>query len=175
MEELFWSCLAFGVLFTLVSVVLGDLVSHALGGALDFMSVDYLNPTTLAIAITVFGGSGIMLSRYTPLPGFASLAGALALAGGIGFLAAKYYVKPLKNTESSTAYSMQGLTGRLGEVLTSIPAGDGCGEVLLKVGAGHSNHIASSFDGNAIQSGVRVVVVQVKDGVLYVSRFENKE
>lgn len=175
MEQLFWSCLAFGVLFTLVSVVLGDLVSHALGGALDFMSVDYLNPTTLAIGITVFGGAGIMLGKYTPLPGLVVLAGAAVTAGLIAFLAAKYYVLPLKNTESSTAYSMKGLNGRLGEVLTPIPPDGGCGEVLLKVGAGHSNHIAASFDGSAIQSGVRIVVIEVKDGVLYVSRFENME
>lgn len=176
MVEVYWSCLAFGVLFTLVTVVLGDLVSSALGGALDFLSMDYLNPTVLAVGITVFGGTGITLHEYSPLPGLLVLAAAVAAAGFIGFLAARYLVKPMRKTENSTAYSMKGLAGRLGEVITALPAGRaGYGEVLLKVGAGNANHIAASFDGSAIQAGTRVVVVEVKDGVLYVSRFENME
>ncbi len=172
MEQLFWGCLAFGVLFTLVTVVLGDLVSSALDGALDFLSLDFLNPTVLAVGITVFGGAGIMLVQYTAIPALLAAVAAVAIAGVIGFLVGRYYVKPMKNTENSTAYTMKGLSGRLGEVITSIPTG-GCGEVLVKVGAGNSNHIAESFDGSAIQAGNRVVVVDVRDGVLYVSRFEN--
>jgi membrane-bound ClpP family serine protease len=175
MDELYWSCLAFGVLFTLVTVVLGDLVSHAVGGALDFLSLDYLNPTVLAVGITVFGGAGITLTQYTLLPHLIVLAAALVMAVLMGFVVSRYLVKPMKKTENSTAYSMKGLNGRLGEVITTVPGGNGCGEVLLKVGAGNTNHIAASFDGSAIQAGVRVVVVEVKDGVLYVTRFENKE
>jgi membrane protein implicated in regulation of membrane protease activity len=171
--ELYWSCLAFGVLFTLVTVVLGDLVSHAVGGALDFLSLDYLNPTSLAIGITVFGGAGILLDEYTGLAGLLVIGAALLLAGFIAYLITRYLVLPLRKAESSTAYSMSKLAGRLGEVITPIPEGGGFGEVLLKVGAGNSNHAAASFEGNAIQAGVRVVVVEVRDGDLYVSRFEN--
>lgn len=175
MEELYWSCLAGGILFTLVTVVLGDLVSHALHGALDFLSMDYLNPTVLAAGITVFGGAGIMLTEYWPLPAVLVFIAAFLLAAGAGYLLARYYVKPMKETENSTAYSMKGLSGRIGEVITSIPSGGGCGEVLLKVGAGNTNHIAASFDGSAIQAGTRVVIVEVKDHTLYVSRFENMD
>lgn len=174
MEELYWSCLAGGILFTLVTVVLGDLVSQALHGALDFLSVDYLNPTVLAVGVTVFGGTGITLTDHSLLGGAVVLLVSLLLALVIGFLVARYYIRPLKKTENSTAYSMKGLSGRIAEVITSIPP-QGFGEVLVRVGAGNANHIAASFDGSAIQAGAKVVVIEIKDGVLYVSRFENMD
>lgn len=172
MQELFWACLAGGILFTLVTAVLGDIVSHALHGALDFLSADYLNPMVLAAGITVFGGTGILLDDYSPLPAAAIIVLALAFAVLTGALIGKYYIRPMKKSENSTAYSMNGLKGRIGEVLTAIP-GKGCGEVLVKVGAGNTNQIAASFDGTDIQAGTRVVVVEVKDGTVYVSRFEH--
>lgn len=172
MEQLFWGCLAFGILFTFVTVVLGDLVSVALDGALDFLSLDFLNPTVVAVVITVFGGAGIMIQRYSVLSAAGVLLLALVLAVLTGFLVARYYVKPMKNTENSTAYTMSSLNGKLGEVITPIPE-KGYGEVLVRVGAGNSNHIAASFDGSAIQTGDRILVIDVREGVLYVSRFEN--
>lgn len=172
MEQLFWGCLSFGILFTFVTVVLGDLVSAGLDGALDFLSLDFLNPTVLAVGVTVFGGAGIMLMRYGAWSGPLAGIGGLGLAGGIGYLVSRFYVKPMRQSENSTAYSVAGLNGRIGELITGIP-GSGYGEVLVKVGAGNTNHIAASFDGNAIQAGERVVVVEAKEGVLYVSRFEN--
>lgn len=174
MEQLFLGCLAFGIMFTLVSVVLGDLVSAALDGALDFLSLDFLNPTVFAVGITVFGGTGILLMDYSALNTLSSVLISLAAAAGIGGLVSRFYVKPMKNAENSTAYSVKSLSGRLGEVITPVPA-DGYGEVLLKVGAGNANHIAASFDKSAIQAGARIVVIDVQDGVLLVSRFENKD
>lgn len=174
MAELYWACFAGGILFTLVTVVLGDLLSQAVHGALDFLSADWLNPTVLAGGITAFGGVGILADKYTgllwPLVMLIAL-GAAVLAGALLYFLS---VKPMKNSENSTAYSMKSLNGRLGEVITSIPA-DGFGEVLIKVGAGNTNHIAASFDRTVIQAGTRVVVVEVRDDTAYVSRFENKE
>ncbi|MNH46118.1 hypothetical protein D3C79_1087720 [compost metagenome] len=63
------------------------------------------------------------------------------------------------------------MSGTLAEVLVPIPA-SGCGEVMVKVGAGFTNQIASSFEGVAIASGARVVVVEVKDSTLYVSEVD---
>ncbi|MDF2926809.1 MAG: protease [Paenibacillaceae bacterium] len=172
MEQVFWGCFSFGIIFTFVTVVLGDLLSAGLDGALDFLSLDFLNPTVFAVGVTVFGGAGIMLTRYTAFAGLFAALAALVIAGVIAYTVGRFYVKPIKKSENSTAYSMVGLSGRIGEVLTGIPV-NGFGEVLVKVGAGNTNHVAASFDGNAIQAGTRIVVVEVKNGVLYVSRFEN--
>ncbi|WP_040948729.1 NfeD family protein [Gorillibacterium massiliense] len=173
MLEVYTGCLVFGVLFAVVSVFLGDIISTSLDGILDFLSADYLNPTVLASGITLFGGVGILTTQYTDMSRGWVLTLAI-LAAAIGGLAVHFfYVVPMHKSENSTGYSMRGLTGRLGEVITPIPS-NGYGEVLIRAGVGVSNHIAASFEHNEIQAGVKVVVVEVKDGILYVTRFENK-
>lgn len=42
--------------------------------------------------------------------------------------------------------------------------------MLIKIGAGNTNQIAASSDGEDIPAGTRVVVAEIKDGVLYVFR-----
>lgn len=170
--ELYLSCLALGVLFTLVSVILGDLISTALDGALDFLSLDFLNPTSAAVGITVFGGAGILMREYSGLAAAAVFIAALAAALAAGALTTRFIVKPLRATENSSGYTIRSLEGRMGEVITPLPSGGGCGEVLMRTGGGVSNHIATSLDGTEIQAGERVVVVEARDGTLYVTRFE---
>jgi hypothetical protein len=56
--------------------------------------------------------------------------------------------------------------------LTSIPA-EGLGEVLITMVGGTTNHMAASIDREAIREGTRVVVIDVRDHVLYVTPFQN--
>lgn len=171
MLEFYWGCLIFGILFAVVTVLFGDLLSSAAGGFLDFLSVDFLQPMVVAGAITIFGGAGILLSGYTEWVGLSIilLSAAIAIAGSV--LIYYFYVKPMNNSENSTGYSVQDLKGSLGEVIISIPE-HGYGEVLVKVGAGVSNHSAKSLDQHPIPAGNKIVVVEVKEGVLLVSNFE---
>jgi len=174
METLFLACLIGGVLFTIVSVVFGDWLSVALDGMLDFLSLDgyqWLQPTAVVGAITMFGGAGLLLHRYSPLAGVVLVVVALliGIVAGIGvyFL----YIRPMERSENSTGYSIKDLSGTMAEVLVPIPS-RGFGEVMVKIGGGHANHIAASFDGEDIADGARVVVVEVKDGTLFVSKLE---
>ncbi|MDF2722200.1 MAG: rane protease regulatory rane protein [Paenibacillus sp.] len=172
MEQLFWGCLAGGVLFAIVTVVFGDLISHAIDGILDFLSVDALRklrPMVIVSGITVFGGAGLLLLHYTPLWGVLVVLLALLSAVVIGIAVYLFYVRPMENSENSTAFSIRELSGRIGEVIVPIPP-RGYGEVLLKVGAGNTNQIAASFDGDDLEAGARVVVVEVRDDTLFVSR-----
>ncbi|WP_429368303.1 protease [Paenibacillus sp. DS2015] len=173
MEALFMGCLVGGVLFAIVTVLLGDILSSALDGMLDFLSVDFLNPMIVAGAVTVFGGAGILFTRYS---GFAttvivilSILTAILVSVVIYFL----YVKPMENSENSTGYSIQDMIGRIGEVTIPLPS-QGFGEVMIKVGAGNTLHIASSLEQVSLSAGIRVVVVDVEDGFLWVSEFEEK-
>lgn len=175
MEQLFWACLAGGVLFALVTVVFGDLISNAIDGVLDFLSVDGLwkiRPMVLVSGITSFGGAGLLLTHYTALGSLWSSVIALAAAIGLSILVFVAYVRPMENSENSTAFSIRELSGLIGEVLVPIPP-RGYGEVLLKVGAGHTNQIAASFDGDTLAAGERVVVVEVRDDTLFVSRLDD--
>lgn len=171
METLFLSCLIGGILYAIVSVVFGDWLGQALDGALDFLSLDghsWLSPTTLVGGITMFGGAGLMLGRYTAFGAAAILIIALLIALIAGTAVFFLYTKPMEQSESSIAFALNDLSGMLAEVLVPIPV-SGYGEVMVKVGAGFTNQIAASFEGFEIAEGARVVVVEVRDSTLYVS------
>jgi membrane protein implicated in regulation of membrane protease activity len=89
----------------------------------------------------------------------------------ISLLVYAAYVRPMQNAENSVAFSMNDLIGKIGEIIVPIPAG-GYGEVLMKAGAGQTNQIAASFEGDEIETGARVVTVEVKDHTLYVVRLD---
>ncbi|MHA0855649.1 protease [Paenibacillus sp. CMAA1364] len=173
MDALYLGCLVGGVLFALVSVVLGDILSDMLDGMLDFMSVDFLKPMVITSAITVFGGSGILLSRYSDLGSMTNMLLSILIAVFISVLVFYLYVKPMENSENSTGYSIQDLIGRIGVVTITLPT-LGYGEVMLKVGAGNVLHIASSLEKVEIPAGIRVVIVKIVDGVLQVTQFEER-
>ncbi|MBP3961149.1 NfeD family protein [Paenibacillus lignilyticus] len=174
MEGLFMGCLVGGILFAIVSVVLGDWLSASLDGMLDFLSLDghpILQPMAIVGGITVFGGAGLLLDRHTGLgPAIVlvlSILCAVAAALGVYY----FYVRPMQKTENSTGYSMKELAGTIGEVSVPIPA-KGYGEVMIRVGAGLTSHIASSHDGVLIPNGSRVVVINVEGHSLMVSLLE---
>ncbi len=174
MQEVYTGLLVTGILFALVTVLLGDLLSNALDGMFGWMSGDLLHvfqPMVLFSAITVMGGSGLMLMRLTSLGTAYVLALASLVAVGTSVLVYLLYVKPMNNTDNSVAFSMNDLVGRIGEVSVPIPA-RGCGEVLYRMGGSVTNQIAESFDGIEIASGARVVTVEVREGSVWVSPLE---
>ncbi|MBM7563546.1 NfeD family protein [Paenibacillus sacheonensis] len=174
MEGVFLGCLFGGIFFAIVSVVLGDWLSLALDGMLDFLSLDgvpVLQPTAVVGGITVFGGAGLLLEHHSGLGAIVNtvIAVLLAVIAAIGIYL--LYIRPMERSEQSTGYSMKELNGMIGDVIVPIPA-TGFGEVTVKVGAGLTNHIAASFDGMAIPSGTRVVVIRVEAHTLLVSKLE---
>jgi len=175
MEALFWACLIGGIVYSVVTIVFGDILGDALDGLLDFLpdGLDWLHPMTVVGGITVFGGAGLMLGHYTDLAVWGVVAFALLAAVVIGAGVYFFYVRPMRATESSTGYSMVEMPGKLAEVLVPIPA-DGYGEVMLRMGAaGVTNRMAASFDGVPVEAGAQVVVVEVRDGTLYVSKLDS--
>ncbi|AJS57580.1 NfeD family protein [Paenibacillus sp. IHBB 10380] len=173
MEALFLGCLIGGVLFAIVTVLLGDVLSSALDGMLDFLSVDFFNPTIVAGAVTVFGGTGVLLVRYSGFTATLIVILSILTAVLISVVIYFIYVKPMGNSENSTGYSIQEMVGRIGEITIPVPI-QGFGEVMVKVGAGNTLHIASSLEQISLLAGTRVVVVDVEDGVLWVTEFEER-
>lgn len=174
MIDLYWGCFTGGILFAVISLIFGDVLSDIFDGIFDAVSfdhADFIHPMVIVGGITVFGGSGILLSQYTRLEpsmvAWLSLLSALIISAVVYFA----YVKPMKNSENSTGFSVQDLVGKIGEVVTPVP-GNGCGEILIRIGAGNTNQIAASLDGEELSMGTRVVVGEVKDHVLYVFPYE---
>ncbi len=171
METLFWICMIIGIVLALNSVIFGDLLGDAMDGALELLSINglpFLQSTVLVGGVTAFGGAGILLLRYSAFSPIVIILLAILIAMIIGALVFFLYVKPMKQSENSIAFTLDSLSGALAEVLVPIPA-KGYGEVLVKVGAGFTNQIAASFEGIAISTDAKVVVVEVRDSTLYVS------
>ncbi|ELC8789661.1 hypothetical protein RJV04_004039 [Salmonella enterica] len=162
-----------------VDIYVGLLVT---GGVLAFLSLiagdwlesifclDALHPMVVASGCTVTGGAGILLLRHTALTTFTVLALALAVALVMSVAVFYGYVKPVRHAETSTAFSMKELTGKEAVVSVTIPA-QGYGEVMVCIGAGQTFQVAASFDGTQIEKETTVVIVEVSDGVVYVSPF----
>lgn len=175
MITLYWVCLITGVLFALVTLVLGELLGHVLGaafhGGADAHPLPVLQPVSLVSGITAFGACGLLLSHYTAWVPLADLALSLLIAAAFTLAIAFLYVRTMQRSENSTGFSEKELVGAIGEITVPVPAGGGCGEIVLKVGAARTNQIAASFDGTAVPEGCKAVVVDVRQGVLYVSPF----
>lgn len=173
MQTLYLDCLALGVIFAVVSVVVGDLIGSALDGIFDIVSFDFLSPTVLAGGVTVFGGAGILLTRYSGLETGPVLALSLLIAAFMGVLLYLGVVKPMDKSEVSNGFSMRDLPGKIGEITVPVPA-QGYGEIMVKFGAGNSLHTAASFDQQPLPAGIKVVVVEVREGVALVTEFEER-
>ncbi|WP_368293099.1 protease [Dehalobacter sp. TBBPA1] len=174
MHEFYWVCLIGGVLFAFVTIIFGDILGNFFDGLFDTFSMnhlDFLQPMVLVGGITVLGGSGIMLNRYTRLEPLPVAVISLAIAVLVSVIVFFAYVKPMKNCENSSGFSMNDLVGKIGDVSVPIPAG-GYGEVVMKIGAGLTNQIAANMTQAEIPDGTRIVVGEVKDGILYVFPFE---
>ncbi|MBN6188791.1 protease [Aneurinibacillus sp. BA2021] len=178
MLEFYWICLIIGVVFALLTILLGELMDHVIDGLLDFLHLDVghaLRPLVLIGGLAGFGGAGIVLTQVLLLAQMMVLGFSLVIGFLLAVLMYFIFVKPMQKAESTTGFSIRDLIGRSGEVITSIPA-MGCGEVLVKVGAGHTNQIAESAGRSAIAEGARIVVVDVGEGgVLYVAPEEENE
>jgi len=174
MLEVYSGFLIFGIIFAFITLVFDDIVGNALDGVFDALAIDgfdFLNPMVFVGGLTVFGGTGVTLTKYSSLSPNTILIIAILAAIVVSVLVFFVYIKPMKNSENSTGYSIFELSGKIAEVITSIPLG-GYGEVLVKAGVANTNQIAASFDNEAVPSGTKVVVIEVKESVLYVSRFE---
>lgn len=163
MLEMYWIFFGCGVLFALLTILVGDL--------LHLDQVPFLNPMVVVGGATIFGAAGVMFTKYTTFTAglilFFSFFIALLVSVATYFL----YVKRMRNAETSLGFSITELRGRIAEVNTTIP-GRGYGEVVVNMGIGLTHQMAASFDGEILPQGTRVVVVEVKENTLFVSRLE---
>lgn len=177
MLELYWGCLIFGALFATVTVLFGDLFDNVFHGYFHTVSLDHLDwlqPAVIVGGMTIFGGMGVLLTKYTELMSSVIIMLSLLVAMLLSVLLYFMYIKPMKNCENSSGFFLKELIGRTGEVMVPVPA-SGCGEVLIKIGAGNTNQIAASKEKVEIPAGTQVIVADIRDGILYVSSYNEQD
>lgn len=164
MISFYQSCLILGIVLTVVFFFFGDMV-------------DIESPIDLSALITwmtVFGATGsVLIDGYWTSSEDALLVilSSALVATLISVAFYLLYLKPMKKTENSVAFSYQDLVGKTGEVITPITTGK-YGEVVLQMGAGYTNQIATSHQ--EITKETKVVVKTVQEGIVWVEVLDQK-
>lgn len=139
----------------------GDL----LGGIGEIAGI--FNPVLILAFITFLSASGYLLEMLTSLNSMLILGISAVLALLLDILFNVFVLVPLSSAEESLAYTEDSLRGRMATVLISIPE-NGFGEIMIESYSGRISKPAASFDNVPIQEGQEVLVVETKNGVLYV-------
>jgi membrane protein implicated in regulation of membrane protease activity len=176
METFFLACFVFGLLFTLLSVVLGSLHfgghighlghAHAHASASTEAHGDQLplfNLSSLVGGLTWFGATGYLLTRLGDWALPVAIVGALAV-GALGYyLVARFLGLVLKGEVEMDPADYR-LEGTVCQVTVGIPAG-GTGEVIFqKAGSRRSEAARASIKGRPIARGTEVVITSYADG-----------
>ena len=167
-------CFGVGLLFTLVSGVLGGVFgghdahggvadTHAEGGfaSHEMPGFSPLSPTTLATFVTAFGGLGMVFHTIpaTRPPWFrvplAALGAFLAAAAVVWQFSAIF-----RRTQSSSEGRVATLVGLTAMLNSSIPA-DGVGEIAYVQGGSRYTAPARSEGGRPVPNGTAVKITRV--------------
>lgn len=186
MTSIFIGCFAFGLLFAVVSFLLGAFggtdahgVAHGPTVSLtgshaptaahgpDGNQVSPFSLSTLSAFLTWFGAAGYLLTRFSPLAAFAITAAALAIGvtgAAIVFAAIARYIVPRLTVLNPDDFRVQGAVAR---VTSTIQPG-GIGEIVYTLGGTRHADGARSESGDVIERGTQVVVLRVEKGIAYV-------
>lgn len=168
---------AFGLLFSVVSLLLGGGGGDAdLPGDLELDIPDgdtapgnpaIVNASTVLMFITWFGGAGYILRAYNGFGAVASLA--LALVPGVlgAALIYLFMAKWLYRGQTRLDPADYQVVGTLGRITAPIRPG-GAGEVVYVLDDKQFVDGARSLDGAAIPVGAEVQIVRYERGLAYV-------
>lgn len=149
-----------------LNLFLGGLFDHSLG-----LDSDFFNLTTLLCFTGVASAFGYMLLRFTDLSNLTSMLFAVLLSLVITVLLNLFVFVPLSKMESSTAFRVEDMQGEVGDVTLRIPC-DSVGEVTVMTPLGVVSRTARSFDGKEVQQGDKALIIEVKDHIFYVVKYD---
>jgi hypothetical protein len=172
-------CFAVGLLFTVISAVLGDVFGHhdgdlGTGGHAEagfdhtgMPGLSPFSPTTIAAFVTAFGGFGLILSRINATKPVL-ISAPLAALGGLMVAGAIFYVfnKVFSKTQSSSESRVATLVGVHATVITPIPQ-HGVGEIAYVQGGARYTAPARSESGAAVLAGATVKIMRVVGGTQF--------
>ncbi|NTU27284.1 hypothetical protein HPX95_14030 [Bacillus tequilensis] len=146
---------------TLLLLFFGDVLAGLSEG------IPFLNPTLVLAFFTCFSAGGYIGELVLPLSSLLIALFSCILSIMLVVLLHVFVLVPLSSAEESLAYKEDDLRGRVGKVITAVPV-DGFGEVVIEGIGGTISKSAVSFENQQIGYGTRVLVVDVKNGVLSV-------
>ena len=175
-------CFGVGLLFTIVSAVMGDVfgghdIDHAdlgTGGHAEagfdhtgMPGLSPFSPTTIASFITAFGGLGLIFSRIEATKAV-WISAPLSALGGLTIAAAVFFIfkTVFSKTQSSSESRVATLVGTQATVITPIPQ-HGVGEIAYVQGGSRYTAPARSETGAAVIAGATVKIMRVVGGTQF--------
>ncbi|THE10877.1 hypothetical protein E1I69_17205 [Bacillus timonensis] len=160
-------------LIGLVISGIGTLTFILFGDFLEGVFPDsFLSPTLIFSFLTLLSASGYIFEILLSFHSFLIFVISLVLALILVTLLNVFVLIPLSSAEESMVYREEDLKGRIGKVITSIPV-DGFGEVLIEGVSGTIAKSAKSFNNEPISFDEKVLIIDSKEGVVYVLPYQN--
>ncbi|MBP3038425.1 hypothetical protein J9303_02755 [Bacillaceae bacterium Marseille-Q3522] len=131
----------------------------------------FFNPTLILAFIIITSAAGYLFEVLSSWNSVLILIVSSILSLFITTLLNVFVLIPLSSAEESLAYTESSLSGRLGTVIVPIPK-DGFGEVLIENESGRIAKAAASHQNKPIEEGLTVLIIESKNGVLYVQPYE---
>lgn len=165
-ESFYLYALIISAAVTILYLLFGDFLDGLLEG--------FINPVLILAFITFTAASGYLFELLSNLNHLIIIIISIIIALVLDIFLNVFVLIPLSKAEESLVYTTSSLRGRVGEVIIPIPV-DGFGEVMIKGNSGTIAKSAASFENKAINEGEKVLIVEVKNGVLKVLPYENKD
>ncbi|MDY0396181.1 hypothetical protein RWE15_19770 [Virgibacillus halophilus] len=135
-------------------------------------SLSFLNPVIILAFIIFFSATGYILEWATGLSSWIIMAVSAVISLALTTVLHVFVLVPLASAEESLGYTEESLVGRVGKLIISIPE-NGFGEIFIQSKSGIISKPAASYEQRAIQEGRRVLVLETRQGVLYVVPYED--
>jgi membrane protein implicated in regulation of membrane protease activity len=145
---------------------------EAYGGAgPEPVAISPLSPMTMATFSTVFGGTGLILTKMFKYSLFVTLPAAVAVGVAISAAVFTLFYRLFAAVQASSEVELAATVGLPAEVTVAIP-GDGVGEVAYVTLGGRYTGIARSDSEQSIARHRPVKIVRVVGNTLYVAPLE---
>lgn len=138
------------------------------------VAISPLSPMTIATFSTVFGGSGLIMTKMFRLSIFITLPSAVA----VGFLVAGgvfvVFYRVFRSVQASSEVQLAALVGKQAEVTEAVSE-QGVGQIAYVARGGRFTSNARSEDGRAIDRFAPVEITRVVGNTLYVRPLAEKK
>ena len=165
MQFIFTICLGVGAGYTIISFMLGNLLSIGdFSGDVD-TSLSPLRPAPIAAFLTVFGGTGLLFYGDSAL--IVVLSTAFILGIVTSFVIYRFILIPLHKAQNTSTVEKQSLIGHTATVTEKILK-DQYGKITYYVNGNTLSSPAKSEDGNEILVGTNVEIIHIENSTYYV-------
>lgn len=167
MQLLFSVCLCVGVGYTIISLILGNILSIGdFSGDFEIgTNISPLKPAPIAAFLTVFGGVGLIFINSFNFITVLSVAFSFGILAG--FIIYRFILIPLHKAQNTSTVEKQSLIGHDATVNHKILQGK-YGKISYHVNGSTFSSPAKSEDGNEIPVGTTVEIIYIEHNTYYV-------